>query len=78
MSTPNTHYGPAAIGKIMREVRSIFFIGIGGVNMSSLAEVSLRRGYTVAGSDRTATALTEKLENEGTTVRSSHAASHAA
>ena len=78
MSTPNTHYGPAAIGKIMREVRSIFFIGIGGVNMSSLAEISLRRGYAVAGSDRTQTALTEKLENEGITVHYSHDASHVA
>lgn len=76
MSTPNTHYGAAAIGAMLSHVRSVFFIGIGGVNMSSLAELTQRRGLSVSGSDRTETALTKKLESEGITVYYSHDARH--
>ena len=40
---------------------SIFFIGIGGITMSSLAHISHIRGYRVGGSDRTETELTDRL-----------------
>ena len=76
MSTPNTHFGAATIGHMLTGARSLFFIGIGGVNMSSLAELSLRCGYKVAGSDRTETDLTRSLEKSGITVYYSHDASH--
>ncbi len=57
-------------------VDSIFFVGIGGINMSSLAHVSKVRGMRVGGSDRTPSALTHRLENEGIEIFYSHASEH--
>lgn len=47
---------------------SVYFIGIGGISMSGLAEVLLHRGFRVSGSDRSASPLTEQLEAHGATV----------
>ena len=76
MSVQNTHFGAASIAKMLSGVRRIHFIGIGGVNMSALAELTLRNGYEVTGSDRTRTSLTENLERLGATVFYSHDASN--
>lgn len=46
----------------------IYFIGIGGISMSGLAEILLERGFTVSGSDWNRTALTEHLEAQGAHV----------
>lgn len=46
----------------------IHFIGIGGVSMSSLAEICLANGYCVSGSDVNNTKLTEKLSANGATI----------
>lgn len=43
----------------------IHFIGIGGISMSGLAEILLREGFTVSGSDTKESPLTKKLESEG-------------
>lgn len=43
----------------------IYFIGIGGISMSGLAEILLERGFTVSGSDWNRTPLTEHLEVQG-------------
>ncbi len=72
MATPNTHFGAERIGEMLREAKSVFFIGIGGINMSSLALLTHRRGFSVGGSDRTRTALTERLEHEGLTLCYEH------
>lgn len=72
MSTENTHFGATAIQKMLADCNSIFFIGIGGVNMSSLAHISKLRGFRVGGSDRTRTAVTEALENKGIEVFYAH------
>ena len=53
MSTPNTHYGSEKIERMLDGCKSIFFIGIGGITMSSLAHISNLRGYRTGGSDRT-------------------------
>lgn len=50
----------------------IHFIGIGGISMSGLAQILLNRGFTVTGSDRTASEITEKLEKMGATVYIGH------
>ena len=80
MSTPNTHEGPARILSLLRrcaeEHRSVCFIGIGGVMMSSLALLTARGGLTVYGSDRTRTAVTDTLTAEGISVLYGHAASN--
>ena len=76
MSTPNTHYGSTEIGRMLAGCRSIFFIGIGGVSMSSLAEITALRGIRAGGSDRTETPLTRSLSDKGIEVFYSHEASH--
>jgi UDP-N-acetylmuramate--alanine ligase len=43
----------------------IYFVGIGGIGMSSLARYFIAKGYQVHGYDRTSTTLTEALEKEG-------------
>lgn len=74
MSTPNTHFGAKKIGAILKNCKSIYFIGIGGINMSSLAHISLRRGYATGGSDRTPSALTKRLEECGIDIKYHHTA----
>ena len=72
MSTPNTHFGASRISEMLRDVSSIYFIGIGGINMSSLAHIAHRRGYRVGGSDRCESALTRRLEECGIEINYSH------
>ena len=72
MATPNTHYGVENIHLMLKNCKSIYFIGIGGINMSSLAHISHLRGYRVGGSDREKTALTERLRKEGIEIFYSH------
>ena len=43
----------------------IHFIGIGGISMSGLAEILMKEGFTVSGSDNKKSPLTEKLESLG-------------
>ena len=76
MSIENTHFGAQAIEAMLADCKSIFFIGIGGVNMSSLAHISSLRGFRVGGSDRTCTAVTERLEQKGIAVFYSHDAAN--
>jgi UDP-N-acetylmuramate--alanine ligase len=49
-------------------------VGIGGIGMSSIAEVLLNRGYRVTGSDLETTDVTERLEALGATIYEGHAA----
>ena len=46
----------------------IHFIGIGGISMSGLAEVLIREGFTVSGSDNKKSELTESLEKDGAKI----------
>lgn len=46
----------------------IYFIGIGGISMSGLAEILLSEGFTVSGSDRVPSDLTRMLEDRGVNV----------
>ncbi|MCM1100341.1 MAG: UDP-N-acetylmuramate--L-alanine ligase [Clostridium sp.] len=43
----------------------IYFVGIGGISMSGLAEILADAGFQVAGSDRSPSPLTERLEQKG-------------
>lgn len=47
---------------------SIYFLGIGGIGMSALARWFRLKGWRVAGYDRTPTALTRELQQEGIEV----------
>ena len=78
MSTPNTHLGHNRIEEIMLAAKdkTIFFIGAGGIMMSSLALLTKRSGFAVAGSDRSKSALTERLEASEIEMFYEHAASN--
>ena len=78
MSVSNTHLGPSRIGSFLDSAahRSVFFIGVGGIMMSSLALLTARAGYSVSGSDRTESDLTRTLEAAGLTVHYAHDASN--
>lgn len=46
----------------------IHFIGIGGISMSGLAEILLKEGFTVSGSDNKETPLTDHLTEKGASI----------
>ena len=46
----------------------VHFIGIGGISMSGLAEVLLKEGFTITGSDSQASNLTKQLEAQGAKI----------
>ena len=46
----------------------VYFVGIGGISMSGLAEVLLTKGFRISGSDRQSSALTKSLSAKGITV----------
>ena len=52
----------------MKKAEKFYFIGIGGISMSALARILKWQGKSVCGSDRTMSAITEKLEKEGIKV----------
>ena len=47
---------------------SIYFVGIGGISMSGLAEILADENFRVSGSDNRSSAITAKLENKGIRV----------
>ena len=49
-------------------------VGIGGIGMSSIAEVLLNRGYHVTGSDLHSTEVTRRLESLGAGIYEKHSA----
>ena len=52
----------------IKNIKKIYFIGIGGIGMSALARYFRAHGTAVSGYDRTVTALTRQLESEGIAV----------
>jgi UDP-N-acetylmuramate--alanine ligase len=58
------------------ELGPVHFIGIGGIGMSGIAEIMIRIGYTVQGSDMKPSANTERLEQLGARIFIGHAPEH--
>lgn len=54
----------------------VYFVGIGGISMSGLAEILHREGFTVSGSDWKSSGLTRSLEEKGIRVSYGENASH--
>jgi len=52
----------------LKNIKKIYFIGIGGIGMSALARYFRFHGKEVSGYDRTITPLTRQLESEGIAV----------
>ena len=51
-----------------KKIRSVYFIGIGGIGMSAIARYFHSKGINVSGYDKTETALTKELEESGIKV----------
>ncbi|MCQ2257907.1 MAG: UDP-N-acetylmuramate--L-alanine ligase [Bacteroidaceae bacterium] len=49
-------------------VKSVYFVGAGGIGMSALVRYFLAQGYNVGGYDKTPSELTEKLIEEGAKI----------
>jgi UDP-N-acetylmuramate--alanine ligase len=63
--------GDDRLKKLMTElknIKNIYFIGIGGIGMSALARYFRSKGITVNGYDKTPTDLTKELVQEGIAV----------
>ena len=56
------------IDDILKEVKKVHFIGIGGAGMCPLAEILISLGYEVTGSDNNDTETFRRVENEGAKV----------
>lgn len=52
----------------IKDIQSLYFLGIGGIGMSALARYFLSRGYRIFGYDHTPSQLTRELESEGMTI----------
>ncbi len=52
----------------LKEIKNIYFLGIGGIGMSALARYFKAMGIQVSGYDKTSTPLTKQLEEEGIEV----------
>ncbi len=74
MAVNNTHFGAEDIARRLSDKKSIYFLGIGGITMSSLAHVSFLHGFKVGGSDRSLSPLTDRLMAEGIEVFEGHKA----
>jgi len=51
-----------------KDIKTIYFVGIGGIGMSALARYFHFHGASVSGYDKTATTLTHELEKEGIAI----------
>ncbi len=60
--------------KKKRRFNHLHFVGIGGVGMSGIAEVLLKQGYLISGSDSATSTNTERLQRLGATIFIGHAA----
>ena len=60
------------IDDIMNKACHVYFIGIGGISMSGLAEILLDKGYSVSGSDAKESNVTNKLSSLGAKIYYGH------
>lgn len=56
------------------KTRHVYFMGIGGISMSGLAEILLNAGIKVSGSDMASSAITDMLRLKGADVKTFQAA----
>ena len=72
MALQNTRKSAFEIARALEGKGRLFFIGIGGVHMASLAIFSQKRGFFVGGSDRAESEATARLCRAGIEVRIGH------
>ncbi len=49
----------------LKDIKSVYFVGAGGIGMSAIARYFIHKGLVVAGYDKTPSELTHQLEKEG-------------
>ncbi len=49
----------------LKDIKSVYFVGAGGIGMSAIARYFIHKGLVVAGYDKTPSNLTNQLEKEG-------------
>ncbi len=49
----------------LKDIKSVYFVGAGGIGMSAIARYFINKGLVVAGYDKTPSDLTHQLEKEG-------------
>src|ERR1039458_6876010 len=64
--------------KMFFRPQHLHFTGIGGIDMSGIAEVLLNLGYQISGSDAKLSPITQGLESMGARIYEGHAASNVA
>ena len=67
ISNSNSSPLPTGEGQGVRleAIRSVYFVGAGGIGMSALIRYFLSKGKPVAGHDRTSSAMTERPLTDG-------------
>jgi UDP-N-acetylmuramate--alanine ligase len=70
MSDTSRHRRQPLFGRM----RHVHMVGIGGIGMSSIAEVLLHRGYRISGSDLSESDVTEHLAELGAVIHTGHRA----
>lgn len=61
---------------MFKKIKHIYFVGIGGIGMSGIAEVLLNLGYKVSGSDMNLSDTTKHLQDSGAVIHKGHTASN--
>lgn len=74
MKTGGNIYKVKKYDDILSEVKRVHFIGIGGSGMSALAEILLRAGYELTGSDNNESDTLKKMRGLGIPVTMGHRA----
>lgn len=57
-------------------IRRVHFVGIGGIGMSGIAEILINMGFTVSGSDKNLSEITERLKKLGAKIYKGHSANN--
>ncbi|MBR6286004.1 MAG: UDP-N-acetylmuramate--L-alanine ligase, partial [Bacteroidaceae bacterium] len=52
----------------LNDIKSVYFVGAGGIGMSAIARYFLSKGIVVGGYDKTPSDLTERLKEEGADI----------
>ena len=52
----------------LKDIKSVYFVGAGGIGMSAIARYFLNKKLVAAGYDKTPSALTKELEKEGMAI----------
>ncbi len=59
---------------VFGKTRKLHFVGIGGIGMSGMAEILLKRGYEISGSDSSLSENTDRLKKLGAAIYLGHVA----